>query len=93
MMKNKHLSKAISQQCFYKFKTILISLCKKYKIELRQVDKFYPSLKMCNHCKEINKDLKLKDRTFKCSCGYIEDRDVNAGKNLKDATEYTLLVG
>ena len=93
MMKNKHLSKAISQQCFYKFKTILISLCKKYKIELRQVDRFYPSSKLCNSCNTIKKDLKLKDRTFKCSCGYIEDRDVNAGKNLKDATSYEILVG
>lgn len=93
MMKNKHLSKAISQQCFYKFKTILISLCKKYKIELRQVDRFYPSSKLCNSCNTVKKDLKLKDRTFKCSCGYTEDRDVNAGKNLKDATSYEILVG
>lgn len=92
MMKNKHLSKAIRQQNFYKFKTILISLCKKYKIQLRQVDRFYPSSKLCNNCHTINKELKLKDRTFKCSCGYTEDRDVNAGKNLKDATKYKILV-
>lgn len=93
MMKNKHLSKAIAQQCFYKFKLILISLCKKYDIELRQVDRFYPSSKLCNNFNTVKKDLKLKDRTFKCECGYIEDRDINAGKNLKDATNYKVLVG
>ncbi len=50
MMKNKHLSKAVAQQCFYTFKTWLIAKCKKYGIELRQVDRFYPSSKTCSCC-------------------------------------------
>ena len=39
-------------------------------------------------CKNIRKDLKLSDRIFKCACGYIEDRDLNAALNLRDAMTY-----
>ena len=93
MMKNRHLSKAVAQQNFYYFRTQLESKCKQYGIELRIVSRWYPSSKTCACCGNIKKDLKLKDRTFKCDCGYTEDRDVNAGKNLKNATKYTVLVG
>ena len=50
MMKNKHLSKAVAQQCFYAFTTWLLTKCREYGIELRQVDRFYPSSKMCSCC-------------------------------------------
>lgn len=90
MMKNKHLSKSIASQKFYEFKTKLISKCHEQGIEVRVVDRWYPSSKMCHHCKTIKKDLKLKDRIFKCSCGYIKDRDYNASLNLKDADAYVL---
>ena len=43
---------------------------------------------MCNKCGAINKDLKLKDRIYQCSCGYIADRDYNASINLRDAKIY-----
>ncbi|MBE5685133.1 MAG: transposase, partial [Ruminococcus sp.] len=36
----------------------------------------------------VKKDLKLSDRIFKCSCGYVEDRDLNAALNLRDAMTY-----
>ncbi len=92
MMKNKHLSKAISQQGFYDFKMKLLNQCKKYKIELREVSMWYPSSKTCHSCGHIYKDLKLKDRVFHCPvCGYEEDRDKNASYNLRDAIEYTVL--
>lgn len=91
MMKNKHLSKAISQQGFYDFKTKLLNQCQKYGIELREVSMWYPSSKTCHSCGHIHKDLKLKDRIFVCpECGYQEDRDLNASYNLRDATEYTI---
>lgn len=90
MMKNKHLSKAVSSQKFYEFKTKLKYKCDEYGIELRVVDKFYPSSKKCNCCGSIKKDLKLSDRVYKCSCGYIKDRDLNAALNLRDALTYRL---
>lgn len=92
MMKNRHLSKAVAQQKFFKFKTKLISKCKENNIELRVVDRWYPSSKLCHNCGHIKKDLKLSDRTYVCSeCGYVEDRDINASLNLRDAETYTII--
>lgn len=92
MMKNRHLSKAVAQQKFFEFKTKLISKCKENNIELRVVDRFYPSSKTCHNCGHIKKDLNLSDRIYKCSeCGYEEDRDINASLNLRDAKTYTVI--
>ena len=88
MMKNRHLSKAVASQKLYEFKTKLQAKCKEYGIELRIVDRWFPSSKTCHCCKSIKKDLKLSDRLFRCDCGYIEDRDFNAALNLRDATTY-----
>ena len=88
MMKNRHLSKAVASQKLYEFKTKLQAKCKEYGIELRIVDRWFPSSKTCHCCKHIKKDLKLSDRVFRCDCGYIEDRDFNAALNLRDATTY-----
>lgn len=88
MMKNKHLSKAVASQKFYEFRTKLKAKCDDNGIELRVVDRFYPSSKLCHCCGSIKKDLKLSDRIYRCSCGYVEDRDFNASLNLKDAKTY-----
>ena len=88
MMKNKHLSKAVASQKFYEFRSKLQAKCKENGIELRIVDRWFPSSKTCHCCKNIKKDLKLSDRIFRCDCGYIEDRDFNAALNLRDATTY-----
>ena len=88
MMKNRHLSKAVASQKFYEFKTKLLAKCRENGIELRIVDRWFPSSKTCHCCKSIKKDLKLSDRLFRCDCGYIEDRDFNAALNLRDATTY-----
>ncbi len=90
MMKNKHLSKAIASQKFFEFKTKLMSKCKQNDVELRIVDRFYPSSKTCSQCGKIKKDLKLSDRIYKCDCGFTIDRDLNASINLKNAKEYKI---
>ena len=82
MMKNKHLSDAIRKQGFYEFRRQIEYKCKFRGIELIVADRFYPSSKTCSQCGEINKDLKLSDRVYKCSCGLIIDRDLNASINL-----------
>ena len=88
MMKNRHLSKAVASQKFYEFRTKLQAKCNENGIELRVVDRWYPSSKTCHCCGTVKKDLKLSDRIFKCSCGYVEDRDLNAALNLRDAITY-----
>lgn len=83
MMKNKHLSKAIQQQCLAEFARQMKYKCKKHGIEYIEADRWYPSSKTCSCCGSIKKDLKLKDRVYKCdNCGMILDRDWNASINL-----------
>lgn len=91
MMKNRHLSKAISQQKLYEFRTKLINKCHQNNIELRIVDRWFPSSKICNCCGKIKKDLKLSDRTYICDCGYVADRDYNASLNLRDCKDYQIV--
>lgn len=89
MMKNRHLAKAVAVQ---RFNCLLTKLKRKAEIigiELRIVNRFYPSSKICHACGHIHKDLKLKDRVYICpECGYTENRDFNASLNLRDAKEY-----
>lgn len=81
-MKNKHLSKAIQEQNLYEFKRQIKYKCEIYGIEFVEADKWYPSSKTCSCCGAIKKDLKLKDRTYVCPCGFKLDRDLNASINL-----------
>lgn len=83
MLKNRHISPSLQEQCFYIFKEQI-----KYKalwsdIEFYQADRFFPSSKTCSCCGAIKKDLKLSDRVYVCNeCGLIIDRDYNAAINL-----------
>lgn len=91
MMKNRHLSKAVASQKFYEFRIKLQAKCKENGIELRVVDRFYPSSKICHNCGIVKTDLKLSDRTFHCTeCGYTADRDYNASLNLRDCPTYDI---
>lgn len=90
MMKNRCLSKAVASQKFYEFRKRLKAKCDEKGIELRVADRFYPSSKTCHHCGSIRKNLKLSDRIYRCECGYVADRDLNAALNLKDAKTYKI---
>ena len=91
MMKNRHLSKAVSQQKLYEFRTKLINKCHQNGIEVRIVNRWFPSSKICNCCGCIKRDLKLSDRIYTCSCGCVEDRDYNASLNLRDCRDYQIV--
>lgn len=85
MLKNKHLSKAISSQCFHKFRQYLTYKCQLYGIELEIADRFYPSSKMCSCCGNVKQQLSLSERIYKCEeCGLEIDRDYNASMNLSN---------
>ena len=90
MMKNRCLSKAVASQKFYEFRTRLKAKCDENGIELRVADRFYPSSKICHHCGSVRKNLKLSDRIYRCECGYVADRDLNAALNLKDTKTYRI---
>jgi putative transposase len=51
--------------------------------DLRIVNRFAPTSKTCHACGNVNSDLKLSDRIFRCDCcGIVEDRDVNAALSI-----------
>jgi len=89
MMKNRHLSKAIAEQSFHEFRRQLTYKCLWNNVELRVVDRWFPSSKICSECGSIKSDLKLSDREYICKdCGIILDRDKNASINLMNAKDY-----
>ena len=84
MMKNRHLSKAVQQQCFYEFRRQIEYKAAWNNIKVIIADRFYPSSKTCYCCGNVKKDLKLSDRIYKCKyCGNVIDRDYQASLNLK----------
>lgn len=83
MLKNRHLSKAIQQQNFFKIRRQIEYKSKKYGIDVVFADRYFPSSKLCSSCGFLNKELTLKDRIFICPiCGNVLDRDCNAALNL-----------
>ena len=92
MMKNRHLSRAIGQQNFKQFREWLIAKCLEIGIEIRIVDRWFPSSKRCSSCDKKNMSLSLTNRLFTCeNCGVKMDRDFNASINLKYTKEYTVV--
>ena len=83
MIKNRHLSKAVQNQGFFEFRKQLEYKCNDRGIQLIVADRFYPSSKRCSCCGKIKKDLRLSDRTYKCECGNVIDRDFQASLNIK----------
>ncbi|MGF1542562.1 MAG: RNA-guided endonuclease InsQ/TnpB family protein, partial [Pleurocapsa sp.] len=85
MVRNRTLSKAISQVGWGQFCTML-----KYKAENEgkvylEVDRFFASSKTCNNCLYQVSDLPLLLRHWDCpSCRTKHDRDINAARNIRD---------
>ncbi len=83
IMKNRHLSKAIANQCLYEFKRQIQYKSKLYGIEFIEADKWYASSKLCSGCGNKKHKLSLSEREYKCeNCGLVIDRDYNASINL-----------
>ena len=90
MMKNRHLSKAVQQQCFAEFRRQIEYKSAWNNIPVIIADRFFPSSKLCSCCGNIKSDLKLSDRIYKCECGNVIDRDYQASLNLKRYGEIAL---
>lgn len=90
MMKNKHLSKSVQQQCFGEFRRQIEYKSAWNNIQVIIADRFFPSSKLCSCCGSIKKDLKLSDRIYRCECGNVIDRDYQAALNLKKYGEMAL---
>ena len=85
LLKNKKLSKALSDTGIGNFLTILKTKAEARGITIVEAEQFYASSKTCSGCGHKKKDLQLKDRTYHCGqCGISIDRDVNAAINLRN---------
>ena len=85
MMKNHKLAKSIADASWSKFVNMLTYKAEWYGVNLLFIGRFDPSSKMCSRCGNINKDLTLKDRKWKCEkCKTVHDRDVNAAINIRN---------
>ena len=74
--------KKISDLSHSEFIEKLIFTASKYNVKVHKIDKWYPSSKTCK-CGYVYKSLSLKERLWKCpECGSINERDLNASKNI-----------
>lgn len=85
MMKNKCLSRVLNECKFYEVRRQFEYKGRFYGVDIKIVDRWYPSSKTCSCCGNIKKDLKLNDRQYVCQeCGLSIDRDLNASINIKN---------
>lgn len=83
MVKNRKLSRAISDAGWSKFKTMLGAKCDKYGRDLTIVNRWYPSSQICSCCGKSGGKKELNVREWECLfCNAKHDRDINASINL-----------
>ena len=75
----KVVNRIMSQNAVAKFTNMLSYKAKQYL----EVNPAYTS-RTCAQCGQVREDLTLADRTYKCSCGFEIDRDVNAALNIRN---------
>ncbi len=72
----------VSDLGFADFLTKLKWMAHKHGKDIVQIDTFFPSSKTCHACEMVNENFTLRDRMFKCGCGWTCDRDLNAALNI-----------
>lgn len=83
MIKNKKLSRSISDVGWGYFKQFLAYKCEWYGKNLITIGRFEPSSRLCE-CGYYNHNLTLKDRVWTCpECNKTHDRDILAANNIK----------
>jgi putative transposase len=83
MLRNRKLSRAISDVGFGELRRQLEYKSKIYGTQLIIANRWFPSSRTCSRCQSVKDSLSLSERTYKCdSCGLKIDRDLNAAKNL-----------
>ncbi len=83
MVKNHRLAQAISDASFGLFRTMLTYKSALYGTLIVVADRFFPSSKTCSSCGLVKDVLSLGERIFRCPCGLVIDRDLNAALNLR----------
>lgn len=83
MLKNHHIALSVADAGFGEIKRQLVYKSEQFGGELVEIDRFFPSSKLCQFCGCLNDDMTLADRKWTCSCGAVLERDLNAAINIK----------
>lgn len=73
--------KTIQHSCLGTVKQKLIMKSQESPDRYIMLDKWVPTTQVCPQCGKKNRH-KLNERIYQCSCGYTEDRDTHAAKNM-----------
>ena len=85
LLKNRRLSKALSDAALSGFLTMLRYKADAYGVEIVEAPTTFPSSKQCSACGTKKKTLSLSERIYHCeACGFVMDRDLNAAHNLRN---------
>jgi len=86
MLKNRKLSRAISDLGWRSFRDMLKAKSERYGRDFRVISRWEPTTQKCSCCGQIGGKKELSVREWTCLfCGETHDRDVNAAKNIKVA--------
>ncbi len=86
MLKNRKLSRAISQAGWREFRTMCQAKSNKFGREFVVISRWEPTSQVCSDCGYRWGKLDLKVRELVCmNCGTLHDRDDNASKNIEQA--------
>lgn len=85
LLKNRRLSKALSDAALSGFLTMLRYKAAAYGVQIIEAPTNFPSSKQCSSCGHKKKTLSLSERTYHCeACGFVMNRDLNAAHNLRN---------
>jgi len=83
MAANRSLARSVMDGGFFEFRRQLTYKTNFYGSRLVVANRWEPTSKTCSCCGVVKPTLSLAERTFRCDdCGFEDDRDVNAAKNL-----------
>ena len=84
MVKNRKLSRAISQQGWREFRVLVQEKAEKYGRKFVVISRWEPTSQTCSECGFKWGKIDLSVRSGLClSCGTEHDRDENASKNIE----------
>ena len=90
MLRNRKLSKAISDLGWRQFRAFLEGKAEKYAREFRVISRWEPTIQKCHECGFVGGKLDLQVRQWTClNCETVHDRDENAAKNILVAGGHT----
>jgi putative transposase len=91
MVKNHNLARHIADAAFGEIFRELEYKAAWYGRTYLELDRFFPSSKLCSSCGHLLEELPLSVREWDCpACGVHHDRDINAATNIKKVGQYLL---